>query len=190
VPPSVSLAHSKVKPGQQQTVTVRADPGVKVSLNAVFPNGPKISAAGDADSSGTATVTFTQPANAVTRKSQTAKVGVRLTSPTSGQSTALSPVSYTIGYGKIDISASRISAHRSQVVTIWIHSHARTTVSGQVRLPGAAARKFTVKTNTKGWAAYKYHLTRSLAAGQTVSITGRVKLKGQVYRTALAAVVR
>jgi hypothetical protein len=171
-----------VKPGKEQVVTVRTDSGRPVDLSVSFPYGPGITATTRADTSGTASFSFTQPANSISRSSRKARVKVGM----SGQSL---DATYTIGYGKIDISTTRISPNRAQTVTVWVHTRAHMAVSGQIRLPGAKANKFTARSGGKGWAHYPYHLTRSLASGQTVSIKGSVKLNGQVYRAALAAVV-
>jgi hypothetical protein len=189
VPASIAVAHSTVKPGEQQVVTVRADPNRQVDLLVRFPNRPQISTTLRADASGSASYTLTQPANAISRHSRTALVDAEVQGPSTGQFTALS-AKYTIAYGKIDLSSSAIVHNSTRSVTIWVHAHARSTVKGTVRAPGTSATHFTVKTGKNGWVSYKYHLTRALAAGQKVAIKGQVTLKGHVYKTSLRAVVR
>jgi hypothetical protein len=188
IPATISLAHTSVKPGEQQVITVHASPDRKVLLNLVFPTANTISDSRYPDSSGTATFSITQPANTITRHSRTAAVDVELQGPASGQVQALSS-HYTIGYGKIDISSTQIPANRKGTVRIWVHTHAHSTVTGKILAPGATAKRFTVKTGKKGWASYKYHLSRLLTAGQTVTVHSSVKVKGHVYKSTLKAVV-
>jgi hypothetical protein len=176
-----------VKPGAQQVVTVHTNPGRNVTLNVAFPNGAPVNLIALANTSGVATFTFTQPANAVRHRSRTAHVTAQWADAVPGKSAALE-ATYTIGYGKIDLSSSKITPNRTQMVTIWIHTHARATVKGTILPPGGKATTFTVRTGKKGWAHYRYHLTRLLSAGQTLSVRGTVRLKGHIYRTALGAV--
>lgn len=189
IPASISLAHSMVKPGEQQVVTVRADPNRQVHLVASFPNLPTtVTDATYPDSSGTATFSFIQPSNAISRKNRTARIDVELQGPAAGQSQALS-ATYTIGYGKIDISSSGFPANKTGRVTVWVHTHAHVAVKGKIQLAGVAATRFSVKTGKKGWATYTYHLRHRLAVGETVSIRGSVSVKGHTYKTVLNAVV-
>lgn len=188
VPPSISLAHATVKPGAPQVVTVRTNPGRNVTLQVRFPHGAPLNLIAPTDASGTATFTFTQPANSVGHTSRTAHVQAQWSSTATGKSPTLA-ATYTIGYGKIDLSSSKIMANRTQIVTVWVHTHAGSTVKGAVQPPGGKATRFTVRTGKKGWASYKYQLKKLLVAGQTVSIRASVILKGHVYKTALGAIV-
>jgi hypothetical protein len=73
---TVKLAHSSVKAGAKQKVSVTTLPASQVSVQVVFPNKAKKHHGGVADDSGAFSWSFTQPSGVTTRSSTTAKVTV------------------------------------------------------------------------------------------------------------------
>lgn len=80
----VKLAHKSLKAGAKQRISVSTLPAAHVTLQVQFPNHSKKHRGGKANSSGTFSWTFKQPAGVTNNHNHTAKVIVHVSTPGGG----------------------------------------------------------------------------------------------------------
>lgn len=158
-----------VAPGTQQEIQASTSSGTSLSFRVTFPNGDVMEAQRSADSTGVASFSFVQPASKITHLNRRAEVLVQTTASGTVESQT---GAYTIGFGKIDVSAQPRRVSPGGRVSIWVHTRSRTTVEASVGLPGK--KRLTLRGKTGGLAGRSFG-TRCRPA----QLPGRWRLSGR-----------
>lgn len=188
VPLQVAGIHSRVAGGSQQDIDVHTAASAGVDLTVTYPNGDVLQSSRSADGAGNASFSYRQPRSTITRHQQTAQVRVEAHV---GTAVATASATYIVGFSKLDVSTTPRRAAPRQMVTVWVHTRARTAVKGTASVPGVKARALHGKTGKHGWAHIHYRVSSHATPGETVRIAFAVKLSHgkKVYHAATTLTV-
>lgn len=140
----------KVSPGSKETARATYTPNTSLTFTVTFPNGDKQTATKKTNGSGVATYSFKESASKIRHNSRSARV----TAAASGGTPSISS-SFTINFGKIDVSVEPRSQKRGKGLDIWVHTSKNTKVDISVSYANGTD-KLTGKTGSNGWADRKY----------------------------------
>ncbi len=172
IPLTVSVS-GKVKSGQKETITVKSTPNTVVHIRVQYPNGDHQSHQVTTNASGSATYTYTQGASKVTHKAfvatVTAKVG-------SGATANTQTATYSIAFGKIDLSIEPRAQAVGKVIDIFVHAAKGSRVEVFILPPNGHVIKKTGHTGPKGFASIKVKIPKGLVSGHNKKVTVQAKL--------------
>lgn len=173
-PPAVTIVSLKatVKPGQKQVVSLSAAPNTEVRIRVTYPNGDHQSGKVTTSAQGTATYSYKQAASKIKHNDRTATVTATVGT---GATAVKVSKTYTIAFGKIDVSAEPRTVKVGQTVDIFVHAKAGSRVAVIMVSPSGASVSRTGRTGPKGFASIKYKIPRGFASsGQKVKVTARL----------------
>lgn len=177
---TVTVQSATVKPGQMQTIQIMTLPGATASATVQFPNGDKKTTSGPADAAGKVTWAYTQPGSTIKHNNHTASVSVQVSqatgSPVSGTG------SYTIGYGKVDVSVEPRTPKRGHGTNVWLHSSKNTAAAYDLALKGGLHLKASGKTGSNGWTKFPVLIPSNAGKGSATA-HGYAVVKGKTVST-------
>ena len=148
---TVKASHSTVSAGSKQTLTMNASSGATLTIRIRYAGGRTKSAKVKTDKHGKATYSFTVPAGANSRTSQTARVTV--SSSSGGAST-----SFTVKRAPAEIYLRHSSVKRGQDQTVWIIGPHKAKVELQLLWPDSRYAAHTIHLDSKGLATYTFRV--------------------------------
>lgn len=162
LPLRLTLAHTGVSPGARQTVTVTTNHGLSVTVAIVFPNGDRLTHSGKANAKGKLAWTFTQAGSEITHASRNAQVHATVRSGSKSRSASKS---YTIAFGRVDVSVEPRTQSRGHSVGVWVHGPAFMRLGAQIALKGRSST-FKGKSGSAGWVLFSYQIPSNAPAGR------------------------
>jgi outer membrane protein assembly factor BamB len=173
LPLTISLT-GKVNAGQKQTIQITSAANTQVKLRVEYPNGDHQSKSVTTNGSGSATYQYTQAASKITHRNFTATVIARVGS---GATQNTVTKTYTIGFGKIDVSVEPRSQSIGKQIDIFIHAKAGTKVAAYILPPHGKLITKTGHTGAKGFASIKFTLPKGLVSGHNVKVQVLAKFR-------------
>lgn len=159
---------AKVKPGSRQKITITSTANTVVAIRVNYPNGDHQSHSVTTSALGTAVYSYVQGSSKVTYHGHTATVIA-----TTGTQTATA--TYSIPFGRIDVSLQPRSLKAGHVVDIVIHTNRYTRVVAYLLFPRSHLVTKYGRTGKKGFASIKYKVPKGLVTStkRKVIVTGK-----------------
>lgn len=187
VPLAIIGIQPSVQGGKDQAFDVHGPAGKALQVRVRYPNGDVRNQTVQLGSGGTAHVQFKQPTSTITRKNRTAVV--RLSGPAGTGGSQLT-ASYTVGFGKIDVSAQPRSVARGGTIVLWVHAHAHKAVTVKVEPVHRALDTMKVVTGKQGWARVRYTIGHGRKHGAVLTVAAQVTSGRKHPYTATTITVR
>jgi outer membrane protein assembly factor BamB len=166
--PLTITAKASVAAGKTQVVNFVTTAGVQISVRVNYPNGDHQSKKVKANARGHATYSYTQGASKIKHKSSIATI---IATVGTGATLTTKQVTYTIGFGKLDISVDPRTVAAKKVVNIYIHSKVGKRVAAYLLFPSGRFVTLPGTAGSKGWAHIKYTVPTKATKGSKHKVT-------------------
>jgi outer membrane protein assembly factor BamB len=160
--PLTMTRKASVKVGKKQTITFTSSPGIVIHIRVDYPNGDHQSHSVTTNSSGKATYSYKQGASKIKHNKFTATITA---TAGSGAAQTTQKATYTIGYGRLDVSLEPRSVAPKKVVNIYIHSTVGKKVAAFLLFPNGRFVTIPGTAGPKGWAHIKYKVPTGMTRG-------------------------
>ncbi|PZS00483.1 MAG: hypothetical protein DLM70_13495 [Chloroflexi bacterium] len=170
---------SRVAPGGRQLMRIHTRiPRELVHISVDYPNGDRQSAAIQPDASGHATYSFVQGSSKIRRGDLRANVIASLGAYVDLQS-------YTVLYGRLDVSVEPREQHASGLITISAHATPFTRALIVLKSGDGSSQYLTVRTGKDGWASVARRVSRKLkgAASTKIIVSASASYHGHAVTT-------
>jgi hypothetical protein len=166
VPVVLSGLPAVANAGTALAFDVHSSPGASVVVRLTFPDGDVVNSTAAAGSDGVAHISSPLKSSRITRHSRTVTVSVSALGTTASGS-------FTIGFGKIDVSIEPRIVSRGATTVIWVHSARVQKVKIKVTPKLTKADVKTATTGKNGWAKVYYVVSKARALTTTLTVHAR-----------------